>query len=147
MRFAAPVLALAVALLGGGALIDGCYETRDVGAATGERPVAGQPVVAPAVTRSAAATPAVAQPAVVVRPSTIAVNCGACHTLAAAGASGLIGPNLDEHVPSVAAVEERIRNGGTVMPPFGDLLSDDEIRALAAYVVDASVSRAARSRR
>ena len=26
------------------------------------------------------------------------------------------------------------------MPPFGDLLSDDEIRALAAYVVDASAS-------
>jgi len=75
------------------------------------------------------------------------INCGACHTLAAAGASGRIGPNLDEHVPSVAAVEERIRNGGATMPPFGDLLSDDEIRALAAYVVDASASTAARSRR
>jgi sulfite dehydrogenase len=148
MRFAAPVLALAVALLGGGALIDGCYERpADVGATTGERRVAAKPVVAPAVERSVAAAPAVAQPAVVVRASTVAVNCGACHTLAAAGASGRIGPNLDEHVPSVAVVEERIRNGGTVMPPFGDLLSDDEIRALAAYVVDASASTAARSRR
>ena len=136
MRIAAPVLAVAVALLGGGALIDGCYEQQggvvppDVRAAEG-----------------AARQPVVAQARRVVQPGTVRVNCGACHTLAAAGASGRIGPNLDEHVPSVAVVEQRIRHGGGTMPPFGDLLSDVEIRALAAYVVDASASRAARSRR
>ena len=83
----------------------------------------------------------------VVRASAVAVNCGACHTLAAAGATGRIGPDLDEHVPSVAAVEERIRHGGGTMPPFGDLLSDDEIRAIAAYVVQASASTVTATRR
>jgi mono/diheme cytochrome c family protein len=33
------------------------------------------------------------------------------------------------------------------MPPFGDLLSDEEIRALAAYVVDASASTVTAARR
>lgn len=147
MRFAAPVLALALSLLGGGPLIDGCYEQQDVGAARGERRVAAKPAAAPGVERSVAAAPAVAEPAVVVRASTVAVNCGACHTLAAAGATGRIGPDLDEHVPSVADVEERIRHGGDVMPPFGDLLADDEIHAIAAYVVQASASTVAARRR
>jgi mono/diheme cytochrome c family protein len=136
MRNAAPVLAVAIALLGGGALIDGCYE---------------QPggVVPPDVraAEGAARQPVVAQAPAVARPGTVLVNCGPCHTLAAAGASGRIGPNLDEHVPSVAVVEERIRHGGDVMPPFGDLLSDDEIHALAAYVVDASAATVSAARR
>ena len=84
---------------------------------------------------------------VLLHENPVLVNCGACHTLAAAGASGRIGPNLDEHVPSVAAVEERIRHGGGTMPPFGDLLSDDEIRALAAYVVQVSASTVTATRR
>jgi mono/diheme cytochrome c family protein len=79
--------------------------------------------------------------------SAVAVNCGACHTLAAAGASGRIGPNLDEHVPDVAVVEALVRHGRGTMPPFGDLLSDDEIRALAAYVVEASASTVSAARR
>ncbi len=122
MRNAAPVLAVAIALLGGGALIDGCYRP------PAERAPARQSVLFEA-------------------ENPVAVNCGACHTLAAAGASGRIGPNLDRHVPDVAIVEELIRHGRGTMPPFGDLLSDGEIRTLAAYVVDASASRAARSRR
>lgn len=125
MRFAGPVLAAAVAVLGSGALIDGCHP------ATDERPLARQTIVA---------EPVVARAEPVAEASTVVVNCGVCHTLAAAGASGRIGPDLDEHVPSAPAVASLIRHGRGTMPPFGDLLSDEEIRAIAAYVVDASAS-------
>lgn len=35
-----------------------------------------------------------------------AENCGACHTLAAAGTDGVVGPNLDELLPTQAAPAE-----------------------------------------
>jgi mono/diheme cytochrome c family protein len=34
------------------------------------------------------------------------VNCGACHTLAAAGTDGVVGPNLDELIGGTPASEE-----------------------------------------
>jgi cytochrome c553 len=60
--------------------------------------------------------------------------CGGCHTLADAGANGTIGPNLDESAPSMALVVERVTNGTGVMPAFGDRLSEQQIRDVAAYV-------------
>ena len=50
-------------------------------------------------------------------------GCAGCHTLAAAGAQGQNGPNLDELKPSAAVVERQVRNGGGGMPAFGDRLS------------------------
>ena len=38
-------------------------------------------------------------------------NCGGCHTLQAAGATGTVGPNLDEAKPSEALVIDRVTNG------------------------------------
>ena len=35
-----------------------------------------------------------------------AINCGACHTLAAAGTDGVVGPNLDEILPTQIAPPE-----------------------------------------
>ena len=64
-------------------------------------------------------------------------NCGSCHTLADAGTSGSIGPNLDEGSRSVEDVEEQVRNGGGQMPAFEGDLSDEEIRSVAAYVAEA----------
>jgi cbb3-type cytochrome c oxidase subunit III len=61
-------------------------------------------------------------------------GCGSCHTLAAAGASGTVGPNLDEAKPSKALVVERVTNGKGVMPSFKDQLSPAEIQAVADYV-------------
>ncbi len=61
-------------------------------------------------------------------------GCGSCHTLAAAGSRGRIGPNLDRRQPSVNAVARQVRRGGDRMPGFGDRLSEEEIRAVAAYV-------------
>lgn len=65
-------------------------------------------------------------------------GCGNCHTLEAAGSTGTTGPNLDELQPSFDAAVEQITNGGGVMPAFGDSLSDQEIRDLAAYVVEST---------
>jgi mono/diheme cytochrome c family protein len=62
-------------------------------------------------------------------------GCGSCHTLAAAGTSGTVGPNLDELKPSLEASVEQITNGGGGMPSYGGQLSEDDIAALAAFIV------------
>jgi mono/diheme cytochrome c family protein len=61
-------------------------------------------------------------------------TCGACHTLADAGASGLFGPDLDELRPSAARVRRMIRTGSLdgIMQP--GLLEGDEARSVATYV-------------
>ena len=62
-------------------------------------------------------------------------GCGGCHTLKAAGATGAVGPNLDDAKPDEALVIERVTNGSGVMPPFGDQFSEQQIKDVAAYVV------------
>ncbi len=61
-------------------------------------------------------------------------GCGSCHTLKAAGASGTVGPNLDQLQPSAAAVSDIVRSGSGVMPSFSGKLSDPQIAAVASYV-------------
>ena len=61
-------------------------------------------------------------------------GCGNCHTLAAANASGNVGPNLDELQPDTEEVAEQVKNGGGGMPAFEDQLSEEEIQAVAEYV-------------
>jgi mono/diheme cytochrome c family protein len=61
-------------------------------------------------------------------------GCGGCHTLAAAKASGAIGPNLDEVAPDAATVSSVVTSGRGGMPAFGGKLSDAEIQAVAEYV-------------
>ena len=63
-------------------------------------------------------------------------GCGSCHTLADAGSTGTIGPNLDEAKPSLELAIDRVRNGKPPMPPFKDKMSDAQIEAVARYVVD-----------
>jgi mono/diheme cytochrome c family protein len=65
-------------------------------------------------------------------------GCGNCHTLAAAGSAGSVGPNLDDLVPSQETVAEQVRNGGGGMPAFADQLSDAEIDAVARFVADSA---------
>src|SRR5918996_4283264 len=65
-------------------------------------------------------------------------NCGSCHTLADAGTTGTIGPNLDESQPSVELAVDRVTNGQGVMPPFADTLSEQQIQDVAAYVSTAT---------
>ena len=61
-------------------------------------------------------------------------QCGACHTLADAGTTGAIGPNLDSSQPSTELVVDRVTNGQGAMPAFADTLSEEQIADVAAYV-------------
>jgi len=61
-------------------------------------------------------------------------GCTGCHTLKDAGATGTVGPNLDQLKPSDAAVQLQVTNGGGVMPAFKDQLTKAEIAAVAKYV-------------
>jgi cbb3-type cytochrome c oxidase subunit III len=65
-------------------------------------------------------------------------GCVSCHTLAAAGATGTVGPSLDEAKPAKELVVERVTNGKGVMPPFKDTLSAEEIQAVADFVANAT---------
>lgn len=68
-----------------------------------------------------------------------AETCGGCHTLAAAGTSGAVGPNLDQLAPSEEQVSLAIANGGagSGQMPTG-LLSGNEARQVAAFVASAA---------
>lgn len=63
-------------------------------------------------------------------------GCGGCHTLEAAGASGTVGPNLDESKPPKELVVDRVTNGRGAMPAFKDSYSAAQIDAVADYVVE-----------
>jgi mono/diheme cytochrome c family protein len=60
--------------------------------------------------------------------------CGGCHTLADAGTSGNVGPNLDQAMPSAELVTDRVTNGQGGMPSFKDTLTEQQIADVAAYV-------------
>jgi cbb3-type cytochrome c oxidase subunit III len=61
-------------------------------------------------------------------------GCGGCHTLAAAGTSGNVGPNLDDAKPTKELVFDRVTNGKGVMPSFKGSYSEAEIEAVAEFV-------------
>lgn len=66
------------------------------------------------------------------------MKCGSCHTLADAGTSGAVGPNLDDAKPSQALVTDRVTNGKGAMPPFKSSLDQAQIKAVAEYVSSAA---------
>ena len=61
-------------------------------------------------------------------------GCVSCHTLADAGSTGTVGPNLDAVKPPYEKVVTQVTNGGGGMPPFKDSLSEQQIQDVAAYV-------------
>jgi mono/diheme cytochrome c family protein len=67
-------------------------------------------------------------------------GCKSCHTLKAAGATGTIGPNLDQIKPGVATVVSFVTNGyngvgaAVPMPSFKGQLSTTQIKDVAAFV-------------
>ena len=65
-------------------------------------------------------------------------GCKGCHTLKDAGATGTVGPNLDQAQPALSKVVTQVLNGGGAMPPFKGQLSDKQIADVAAYVVKAT---------
>jgi mono/diheme cytochrome c family protein len=65
-------------------------------------------------------------------------GCKSCHTLKAAGATGTVGPNLDQKKPPLDLVIDRVTNGKGVMPSFSGQLTEKQIADVAAYVVQAT---------
>ena len=65
-------------------------------------------------------------------------GCGVCHSLADANARGVVGPNLNQLSPSLLQVESAVAQGVGAMPAYGAQLTETEIAALAAYVVEAT---------
>ncbi|GAC35450.1 sulfite oxidase [Paraglaciecola polaris LMG 21857] len=67
-----------------------------------------------------------------------APSCGVCHTLADAGSAGIIGPNFNQLKPSADQVFSAVSQGVGVMPSYSKQLTQDEMRALAAYLAEAT---------
>ena len=63
-------------------------------------------------------------------------NCGSCHTMAAAGASGKVGPDMDQLRPGPDLVNAQVTNGGGGMPAFKGKLTPEQITELSNYVAD-----------
>jgi mono/diheme cytochrome c family protein len=70
--------------------------------------------------------------------SIFSANCASCHTLADAGTTGTVGPNLDESRPSQELVVDRVTNGQGAMPAFKDSLDEQQIQAVSEYVAGAA---------
>jgi len=62
-------------------------------------------------------------------------NCSVCHGATGHGGNG--GPDLTTMplAKTEAGVTQQVTNGGGGMPPFGGTLSEEEIKNVAAYVV------------
>jgi len=99
---------------------------------------AGADDVPDAYVQVAAAPPADAKPAELGEQVFVSAGCGSCHALSAAGADGVVGPDLDEAAPDAATVTEVVTNGLNEMPAFGNQLSEDEIVALSTYVSESA---------
>jgi mono/diheme cytochrome c family protein len=65
-------------------------------------------------------------------------GCASCHTLAAAGASGTVGPSLDVIKPTQPVILDFVTNGSNAnanpMPAYAGTLTPGQINDLAAYV-------------
>ena len=65
-------------------------------------------------------------------------GCSGCHTLKDAGASGTVGPNLDQAKPPLSLAGQRVTHGAGAMPSFLGQLSTKQIADVTAYVVHAT---------
>ena len=65
-------------------------------------------------------------------------QCGACHTLQAAGSTGDIGPNLDQLKSQMPQIIYVITNGIGVMQAWENILTHEEIEAVAYYVFNST---------
>ena len=68
----------------------------------------------------------------------MSAGCVSCHTLKAAGATGTVGPNLDDAKPPASLVVDRVTNGKGVMPSFKSQLTPQQIQDVAAFVSTAA---------
>jgi mono/diheme cytochrome c family protein len=71
-------------------------------------------------------------------PIFTSAGCNGCHTMEAAGATGNVGPNLDQLAPELEAIQTQVINGGGGMPPYKGQLSDKEIADVSQYVYEST---------
>jgi mono/diheme cytochrome c family protein len=64
--------------------------------------------------------------------------CSICHALSDAGATGEIGPNLDDLRPTAEQVHRAVTDGVGIMPSYKETLSAEEIAALSEYVAESA---------
>ena len=121
------MLVLAVGLLAGGCL-DGTETT-----ATPDKVVGTLPTTTPD-TSNLPALELTGDPAAGKAVFTGSSGCTGCHTLADAGATGTVGPNLDQAKPDDVLVVTRVTEGQGGMPAFADSLTPQQIADVAAYV-------------
>ena len=60
--------------------------------------------------------------------------CGVCHSLEAAGAKGVIGPDLDTLKPDARRIRTAIAQGVGAMPAYAEQLTDQEVTALVEFI-------------
>lgn len=88
--------------------------------------------------QSSQTTPSTGTPAASVKTDGKAIftdeGCSSCHTLAAAGAKGISGPNLDDRRPDADEAAEQVTEGGGGMPGYGGRLTPDEIQAVSEFI-------------
>ena len=65
-------------------------------------------------------------------------QCGACHTLQAAGSDGDIGPNLDQLKTQMPQIIIAVTNGIGMMQAWEGILTYEEIEAVAYYVFNST---------
>ena len=65
-------------------------------------------------------------------------GCKGCHTLKDAGATGTVGPNLDQAKPPLSLAVMRVTQGAGAMPSFKGQLTTKQIADVTAYVVKAT---------
>jgi mono/diheme cytochrome c family protein len=96
---------------------------------------------------SVAGVPGAAPPPLGTPEAVFQEKCGSCHTLAAAGTAGQVGPVLDDVLPgqSVAEITESIRDPsaklaagfGDLMPAFDEgQIPEADLRKLVQYLID-----------
>jgi mono/diheme cytochrome c family protein len=90
------------------------------------------------------------KPPVFAPPQFFATNCGGCHTLAQAGTTGNVGPNLDETLNGMSAtqISQSITDPNAVITPgfqpnvmpqnFGQTLTPQQLQQLVAYLQQAT---------
>ena len=125
MRRRALIAAACVLAVAGGLLLAGC----------GGRTVSPVPET---VIGTVPTTPQATGDATAGKAVFLTAGCKSCHTLKDAGATGTVGPNLDQAKPPASLVIDRVTNGKGVMPSFSSQLTPKQIADVAAYVSQAT---------
>ena len=120
--------------------------TQEVEAEAAETPSTPEPTTPAPTTPPAATTPTTTESVTTTAPAGdpgdattgksvfASAGCTACHTLKDAGATGTVGPNLDDAKPPYSLVIDRVTHGKGVMPSFSGKLSATDIENVAKYV-------------